>query len=200
MKMKSAIRPLIAAPLGLTVALLVSCGSSSTGLIPATSAGPLQRDFEAVEQAAQAGNGQCGETEAAIRSTERHFLLLPLGRSRPARNAQEGDRKPPRDLARAVRTVHPREHRNREHPDDEHDAQQHEHPDEHAVEYEHPDHHEHDHDEHPDDHLDDGYRNEHPDDEHRGRRRRHARAGGRGRHGNPRRRRRRRCGRRRRRR
>ncbi|HEV2997578.1 MAG TPA: hypothetical protein VGX16_00605 [Solirubrobacteraceae bacterium] len=75
--MKSAIRPLTAAPLGLAAALLVSCGSSGAGLIPAASAGPLQRDFEAVEQAAQSGNGQCGETEAAIRSTERHFLLLP---------------------------------------------------------------------------------------------------------------------------
>ncbi len=63
--------------LGLSAAVLVSCGSSSSGLIPAESAGPLRGDFEAVAKAAQAGNGNCAATTAAINKTERDFAALP---------------------------------------------------------------------------------------------------------------------------
>jgi uncharacterized membrane protein YgcG len=66
-----------AALLGVAAALLVACGSSSTGLIPAASAGPLQTDFEAVAQAAQSGNGNCLATESALGKTEQDFLALP---------------------------------------------------------------------------------------------------------------------------
>ncbi len=71
------IRLLMAGLLGLSAAVLVSCGSSSSGLIPAESAGPLRGDFEAVAKAAQAGNGNCAATTAAINKTERDFAALP---------------------------------------------------------------------------------------------------------------------------
>jgi len=67
----------LAATLGVAAALLVACGSSGTGLIPAASAGPLQKDFEAVAQAAQSGNGNCLATESALGKTEQDFLALP---------------------------------------------------------------------------------------------------------------------------
>ncbi len=63
--------------LAAAAAVLVSCGSSSKGLIPLANAGPLQSDFEAVAQAAQNGDGNCAETEAKINSTERDFAALP---------------------------------------------------------------------------------------------------------------------------
>lgn len=63
--------------LGAAAALIVSCGSSGKGLIPTGNAGPLQRDFEEVAQAAQAGNGSCTVTSAAILKTERDFATLP---------------------------------------------------------------------------------------------------------------------------
>jgi hypothetical protein len=66
-----------AALLGVGAALLVACGTSGTGLIPAASAGPLQSDFEAVAQAAQTGNGNCLATESALGKTEQDFLALP---------------------------------------------------------------------------------------------------------------------------
>jgi hypothetical protein len=66
-----------AAALGIAPALLVSCGSSTGKLIPAASAGPLQSDFEAIAGAAQSGNGDCSETEAAILKTEHDFASLP---------------------------------------------------------------------------------------------------------------------------
>ncbi len=71
------IRFLVPALLGACAALLVSCGSTGSGLIPATNAGPLQSDFEAVAKAAQAGNGSCAATEAALGKTEQDFLALP---------------------------------------------------------------------------------------------------------------------------
>ncbi len=71
------LRLLLAGALGVAAALLVSCGSAGTKLIPAANAGPLQNDFEAVAQAAQSGNGSCAETEAAIRKTEQDFQALP---------------------------------------------------------------------------------------------------------------------------
>ena len=67
----------IAALLGVCAAVLVACGSSGTGLIPAASAGPLQSDFEAVAQAAQSGNGNCTATESALGKTQQDFLALP---------------------------------------------------------------------------------------------------------------------------
>ncbi|HEU0250385.1 MAG TPA: hypothetical protein VFR48_06655 [Solirubrobacteraceae bacterium] len=67
----------VAALLGVSAALLVACGTSGTGLIPAASAGPLQADFEAVSQAAQNGNGNCLATESALGKTEQDFLALP---------------------------------------------------------------------------------------------------------------------------
>jgi hypothetical protein len=68
---------LLAAALGVGSALLVACGGTGKGLIPVSAAGPLQSDFEAVRQAAEAGNGSCTDTEAALRKTEEDFSSLP---------------------------------------------------------------------------------------------------------------------------
>jgi len=62
---------------GVACMLLAACGSSGNGLIPLSSAGPLQSDFEAVNNAAHAASGDCGPTEAALRKTERDFAKLP---------------------------------------------------------------------------------------------------------------------------
>jgi hypothetical protein len=75
--MRALIRLALAAALGLAAALLVACGGSGKGLIPAAQAGPLQGDFEAVVQAAEAGNGSCAGTETALGKTEKDFLALP---------------------------------------------------------------------------------------------------------------------------
>jgi hypothetical protein len=72
-----AFRLALAALLGVSAALIVACGSSGSGLIPAANAGPLQSDFEAVAQAAQNGNGNCLATESALGKTEQDFLALP---------------------------------------------------------------------------------------------------------------------------
>jgi hypothetical protein len=77
MNMRMLIRLIVVALLGATTALLVSCGSSGTGLIPSASAGPLQEDFEAVAKAAEAGDGSCAKTEEALGKTEEDFLALP---------------------------------------------------------------------------------------------------------------------------
>ena len=77
MNMRMLIRLIVVALLGAATALLVSCGSSGTGLIPSASAGPLQEDFEAVAKAAEAGNGSCAKTEEALGKTEEDFLALP---------------------------------------------------------------------------------------------------------------------------
>ena len=74
---RSALRLVPAGALGVGAALLVACGGSGARLIPAASAGPLQSDFEAVAQAAQAGNGGCAGTEAALLKTEQDFAALP---------------------------------------------------------------------------------------------------------------------------
>ncbi len=71
------LRTLLAAALGLALALLVSCGGSSDKLIPLANAGPLQSDFEAIAQEAETGNGNCTATEAAIAKTEQDFAALP---------------------------------------------------------------------------------------------------------------------------
>jgi hypothetical protein len=77
MNLKSLIRFTLVGLLGAAAALLVSCGSSGKGLIPSAKAGPLQEDFEAVAQAAAAGNGNCTATESALGKTEQDFLKLP---------------------------------------------------------------------------------------------------------------------------
>jgi hypothetical protein len=63
---------------GLATGLLASCGSSGKGLIPEANASPLRTDFEAVAQAAEAGNGNCANTDKALGKTQRDFLALPL--------------------------------------------------------------------------------------------------------------------------
>jgi len=78
-----------AALLGAAAALLVSCGSSGSGLIPAANAGPLQSDFEAVAKAAREGNGSCAATEAALGKTEQDFLALPASVDRGLRTRLE---------------------------------------------------------------------------------------------------------------
>jgi hypothetical protein len=75
--MRVLIRFSIAAALGLSAAMLVSCGSSPGGLIPLASAGPLRGDFETVARAAQAANGDCKATTQALATTERDFRALP---------------------------------------------------------------------------------------------------------------------------
>jgi hypothetical protein len=72
--------------LGLAAALLVSCGASSDKLIPVADAGPLQSDFEAVAQEAEAGDGSCSATEAAIAKTEQDFDALPASVDAGLRN------------------------------------------------------------------------------------------------------------------
>lgn len=67
----------LAGTLGVLTALLVSCGGSGKGLIPAANAGPLKADFEAVAAAAQSGNGSCGATIAALAKTVHDFNELP---------------------------------------------------------------------------------------------------------------------------
>jgi hypothetical protein len=73
------LRGAVAGLLGAAAALLLACGSSGRGLIPAASAGPLQGDFEAIAQAAQSANGSCAATETAIAKTEQDFRALPPG-------------------------------------------------------------------------------------------------------------------------
>jgi hypothetical protein len=76
-RMRRPIRLLCAGLLGVLAAVLVSCGSSGAGLIPAQNAGPLLGAFQAVERAAKEGNGRCTATEAAIRTTELDLQRLP---------------------------------------------------------------------------------------------------------------------------
>jgi hypothetical protein len=73
----AALRALAAGLAGVAAALLVSCASSGQGLIPASAAGPLKSDFEAVQQSAESANGDCSTTEAALRKTEEDFGALP---------------------------------------------------------------------------------------------------------------------------
>jgi hypothetical protein len=75
--MRTLIRAVSVALLGVAVAFLVSCGSSGSGLIPSANAGPLQSDFEAVARAAASGAGDCSATESALGKTEQDFLTLP---------------------------------------------------------------------------------------------------------------------------
>jgi hypothetical protein len=70
-------RLLAAVLLGLAATTLVACGNSSKGLIPASAAGPLQSDFETVQQAAENGDGKCATTEAALLKTSEDLAALP---------------------------------------------------------------------------------------------------------------------------
>lgn len=70
-------RMLAALTLGLASASLLACSSSTKGLIPASNAGPLQSDFEAVQQAAENGDGNCSNTEAALLKTNEDLAALP---------------------------------------------------------------------------------------------------------------------------
>jgi len=89
MTTRTLIRLIPAALLGVAAAMLVSCGSSGSGLIPAANAGPLQSDFEAIAKAAQEGNGSCAATEAALGKTEQDFLALPASVDRGLRTRLE---------------------------------------------------------------------------------------------------------------
>ncbi|HSZ69377.1 MAG TPA: hypothetical protein VK756_03345 [Solirubrobacteraceae bacterium] len=75
--MRNLIRLIPAGLLGVGAAVLVSCGSSGAGLIPAQYAGPLKSDFQAVLQAAQEGDGSCAATAAKIGKTEADLQALP---------------------------------------------------------------------------------------------------------------------------
>jgi hypothetical protein len=83
---RALLRAALACVLGVGAALLVSCGSSSKGLIPTANAGPLQNDFEAVAQAAQSGNGNCTATEVALVKTLHDFYQLPASVDAGLRN------------------------------------------------------------------------------------------------------------------
>jgi hypothetical protein len=74
---RAGLRAIAAGLAGVAAALIVSCGSSGKGLIPASAAGPLKSDFEAVQQAAENANGNCTTTDAALRKTEEDFSALP---------------------------------------------------------------------------------------------------------------------------
>jgi hypothetical protein len=75
--MRILIRLVPTALLGAGAALLVSCGSSGTGLIPSANGTALQGDFEAVARVATSGDGSCSATESALGKTEQDFLALP---------------------------------------------------------------------------------------------------------------------------
>jgi hypothetical protein len=75
---RAALRPALACVLGIATALLIAaCGSSGKGLIAASEAGPLKSDIEAVDLAAQEGNGNCTATDAALQRTEQDYTALP---------------------------------------------------------------------------------------------------------------------------
>jgi hypothetical protein len=73
----AALRTLAAGLAGVAAALIVSCGSSGQGLIPASAAGPLKSDFEAVQETAESADGDCTATEAALLKTAEDFSALP---------------------------------------------------------------------------------------------------------------------------
>jgi hypothetical protein len=83
--MRNLIRLIPAGLLGAGAAVLVSCGSSGQGLIPARYAGPLKSDFQAVLQAAQEGDGNCAATDAKIGKTEADLRALPASVDRGLR-------------------------------------------------------------------------------------------------------------------
>ena len=69
---------LLWAALGASGVLLGACGAgSSAKLIPVANSEPLQRDFEEVARAAEAGHGSCTSTETAIIKLETDYRGLP---------------------------------------------------------------------------------------------------------------------------
>jgi hypothetical protein len=80
------LRALAAALAAPAAVLLIACGSSGKGLIPASAAGPLESDFEEVQQAAESGNGDCSATEAALLKTQQDFSALPASINPGLRN------------------------------------------------------------------------------------------------------------------
>ncbi|HEY7933656.1 MAG TPA: hypothetical protein VID48_07510 [Solirubrobacteraceae bacterium] len=77
MRSRAIVRVLVAAALGLSSAVLVSCGESGKGLIPTANSTPLQSDFEEVARTAIAGHGSCTATTTALEKTELDFQELP---------------------------------------------------------------------------------------------------------------------------
>ncbi len=77
MTMRYPLRPPLAILLGVAALAVSACGNSTAGLIPAENAGPLKNDFEAVAQAALAGDGSCAATDEALAKTEQDFAALP---------------------------------------------------------------------------------------------------------------------------
>jgi hypothetical protein len=76
--MRAQLPRLLAALLaGFAASALLACSSSTKGLIPASNAGPLQSDFETVQQAAENGDGDCTTTEAALLKTNEDLAALP---------------------------------------------------------------------------------------------------------------------------
>ncbi len=75
--LRLALRLALVAGLGVAAAVLIACGSSGKGLLSAADAGPLKNDIEAVDIAAQEGNGNCTKTDAALQRTEQDFAALP---------------------------------------------------------------------------------------------------------------------------
>jgi hypothetical protein len=65
----------LAGMLGVGAALLVACGSSSSSLIPAANAGPLQSDFDAIQSSVQSGD--CTETKSEVQKTQADLAALP---------------------------------------------------------------------------------------------------------------------------
>jgi hypothetical protein len=65
----------LASVLGVGAALLVACGSGTSALIPAGSAGPLQSDFDAVQSSVAAGD--CPDTKTEVQKTQDDLAALP---------------------------------------------------------------------------------------------------------------------------
>ncbi len=77
-RLRALLRAALACALGVAAAiLLMACGSSGKGLLSAANAGPLKNDIEAVDLAAQEGNGNCTATDAALQRTEQDYASLP---------------------------------------------------------------------------------------------------------------------------
>jgi hypothetical protein len=74
MILRRAIRFGLAGALGVSCALLASCGSSK-GLIPSSNAGPLSGDFDNVTQAV--AQGDCAATRQALAQARHDFDALP---------------------------------------------------------------------------------------------------------------------------
>jgi cell division septation protein DedD len=72
---RSSLRLGLAGMLGVGAALLVACGAASSPLIPASNAGPLQSDFDAVQSSVQSGD--CTDTKSEVQKTQDDLAALP---------------------------------------------------------------------------------------------------------------------------